>query len=310
MKHEYYKNFLTLSVFDEISETEKTELKAHVQECTACAAEYEELVKLKELSGEALHQDVSEETLSASRQELLAQVRDLNRKKRSEGSFKLFGTQAFGRLQLAMSLALILLFTAVVYFLAIPGRNSVENSVAIREKYVIPVQPNLSPTENKEQADDESEKSKEVLAVNQRPQLNIEKQKEIAQSLANNKNTGSRLKTLNTISSKKAAGSAIIKQALIKTLKVDDNPGVRKEAMLALANLPFDRDIQNALLYVLENDKNAGMRVMAINYLDGENIAERLSDPKTVDIIREKITGDENSYVKIRAKSILKKIKV
>ena len=308
MNHNHYKKLLTLSVFDELSETEKNELLSHVQECTVCGDEYEELRRLKELSEEALHQDVDEIVLTLARQELQTQVRELNRNKRNAEPFKLFGSHAFGRLQFALSLTTIVAFTVVVYFLAIPGRNSVQSISGVQQKYVIPVQTNAVFSDAKNTKPENSEKV--AIPVSERPVMNVEKQQEIAHAITNNKNSGTRLKTINSVAENKSANTSIIKQALIKALTTDDNPGVRKEAMLALANLPFDKDIQAALLFVLERDKNSGLRVMAINYLDSENVAEQLTDPRALDILRDKTTGDDNSYVKIRAKSILKKIKV
>lgn len=308
MKHNYYKKLLTLSVFDEISEAEKNELLAHVQECSVCGDAYEELRRLKELSEEALHQDVDEIALSTARQEMLSKVQVLSREKRNAEPFKLFRSRSFGKLQFAFSLTTIVAFTTVVYFLAIPGRHSVESTPGLQQKYVVPVQTNPMFSDAENAKPDNS--VKEVIPASERPEMNAEKQQELAHVITNNKNSGTRLKTIGTVAENKSANSKVIKQALIKALTTDDNPGVRKEAMLALANLPFDKDIQDALLYVLDKDKNSGLRVMAINYLDSENASKGLTDQRAVDILRDKVNGDDNSYVKIRAKSILKKIKV
>ncbi len=308
MNHNYYKKLLTLSVFDEISEAEKNELLSHVQECTACGDEYEELRRLKDLSEEALHQDVDEIVLSTTRQEMLNKVHALSREKRNAEPFKLFGSHSFGKLQFALSLTTIVAFTTVVYFLAIPGRHSVESIPGLQQKYVVPVQTNAMFSDAQHEKPDNS--AKEVISVSERPELTTERQRELAHDITNSKNSGTRLKTIGAIAENKSANSKIVKLALIKALTTDDNPGVRKEAMLALANLPFDKDIQNALLYVLDKDKNSGLRVMAINYLDSENASKGLTDQRAVDILRDKVNGDDNSYVKIRAKSILKKIKV
>jgi hypothetical protein len=308
MNHNYYKKLVTLSVFGEISETEKNELLAHVQECSVCGEEYEELRRLKEISEEALHQDVDEIALSSSREELLSQVRDVNRAKRNTEHSTLFSAHAFGKLQFALSLTTIIAFTIVVYFLAIPGRQSVESVTGTQQKYVIPVQTN--PIFSDKQNAQTGHAIKDVIPAAEHPVYNAEKQQELAHVITNNKNSGTRLKTISSVAENKAGNSTILKKALIKALTTDDNPGVRKEAMLALANLPYDKDIQDALLFVLDKDKNSGLRVMAINYLDGENAARNLTDPKALDIIRDKTTGDDNSYVKIRAKSILRKIKV
>ena len=134
-------------------------------------------------------------------------------------------------------------------------------------------------------------------------------QKVLAQSLIDNENPGVRLKTVSAILSEKGTRTSnMFKEALIKAMMYDDNPGVRKEAMNALCNLQFDDQIRDAMIHVLQNDKNSGLRIQAINCLDVKNDLQKITDPNTINVLKKKMEEDENSYIKLRAKTILTKL--
>jgi HEAT repeat protein len=88
----------------------------------------------------------------------------------------------------------------------------------------------------------------------------------------------------------------------------DNNPGVRKEAMNALCNLQFDNQIRDAMIFVLQNDKNSGLRIQAINCLDVKSDLQKITDPTTINVLKKKMEEDENSYIKLRAKTLLTKL--
>jgi len=139
-------------------------------------------------------------------------------------------------------------------------------------------------------------------------------QKVLAYALGNSDNAGIRLRTVGMLD---AAASAKpdkeIEGALVKAAKTDDNAGVRREALLSLKKLPFDDKTKDALLFVLQNDKNPGIRVLAINCLSEKEITSASSKPKAVDpkvlnVLKEKSLSDQNQYVRLKASSMLKEI--
>jgi len=139
-------------------------------------------------------------------------------------------------------------------------------------------------------------------------------QKVLAYALGNSDNAGVRLKTVGFLD---AAASAKpdneIEGALLKAAKADNNAGVRREALLSLKKLPFDDEIKDGLLFVLQNDKNPGMRVLAINYLSEREMASispgaKSVDPKVLNVLKEKSLSDQNQYVRLKASDMLKEI--
>jgi hypothetical protein len=94
---------------------------------------------------------------------------------------------------------------------------------------------------------------------------------------------------------------ADVKRALITALKMDENNGVRKQALAALQNFPIDNEIRDALLFVLNNDANPAMRIAAIDAIR----TERYRDPETLRVLREKVQTDGNEYIRYRSRAVL-----
>jgi hypothetical protein len=93
-------------------------------------------------------------------------------------------------------------------------------------------------------------------------------QKLLAYALVSEQNAGIRIRTVNTLAGNvRREPDPEVRLALVKVLKFDTNPGVRKKALEALARFPMDLYIKDALIFVLENDPTEGLRIDAINAL-------------------------------------------
>lgn len=134
----------------------------------------------------------------------------------------------------------------------------------------------------------------------------------LASALITGKNPGLRLRTVNTISeqleSEKFNTDSQIKSALITSLKTDDNPAVRREALLALMKFNFDNDIRDAFLSVLSNDLNSGMRVLAINGLAQLKFQGNSLDDKILNVLNNKAENDESDFIRLRAASLVQEV--
>lgn len=105
----------------------------------------------------------------------------------------------------------------------------------------------------------------------------------------------------------KAAASPEIVGVLVKTLREDRNPGVRKKAAEALVQLPPSPAIRDALALALRSDTNPAVRMIAVDGL--AKAATALRDPLSIETLREK-AGDESEpgFVRVRAASALREI--
>jgi hypothetical protein len=123
---------------------------------------------------------------------------------------------------------------------------------------------------------------------------------------------GARGKAIDLVSQHSREGtppSPEIVSILVETLKKDRNPGVRKKAAEALAQLPPTVQTRDALVSALKNDDNPAVRILAVEGL--AKAATELKDATTIETLREK-AGDEkeNGYVRGQAAAALKKISI
>ncbi len=132
----------------------------------------------------------------------------------------------------------------------------------------------------------------------------------LAYALVNSDNPGVRLKTVGMLETS-GKPEKEIERAILRAAKTDDNAGVRRQALLSLKKLPFDNEIRDALLFVLQSDKNPGMRVAAINYLSEKEMRSTTTktvDPNLLNVLRESSVSDQNKYVRLKAANMLKGI--
>ena len=310
MEHDKYKEMLVLYSYNELNKEERNELDRHMLGCNSCKDELEELKKLHELVAANISEELDENALFESRQELLVEIRNLNRKKfQFNQIWDFLTTPTSGSLKLAYSLASVAILFTVGYF-----------AFFSKSDYQIPVEKDLAKNEssvtNLQFINSDFDKGEVEITYDQITPVKLkgkvndtEIQKVLARSLIDNENPGIRLKTVNAILSENKAGTSdVLKDALLNAMMYDNNPGVRKEAMNALFNLQFDDKIQDAMIHVLQNDKNSGLRIQAINCLGVKNDLQKITDPSTINVLRKKMEEDENSYIKLQAKTILTKL--
>jgi len=121
----------------------------------------------------------------------------------------------------------------------------------------------------------------------------------------NEENPGVRLRSVSTLAEQSGNTEMLdkdVKPALIKALKSDENPAVRKEALKALEKFIQDKDVKNAFLYSLMHDKNAGIRIAVINTLDSTRAEGKPFDKDILDVLKDRMHEDDNNYIRIKAK--------
>ena len=310
MEHEKYKEQLILYSYNELKKEERNAFERHLLSCETCVLELEKLTKLHQLVRTKLVEEIDEDALFESRQELLAQIRNLKRKKFNfQKIWDIFSVPSPAHLKLAYSFSTAVIVIAAGYFFLLnSGRNQIQPG-----KDLISANSKIT---NLQFIDSDIEKGEveityeKIVPAKLKGNVNdIEIQRVLAKSLLNSENPGVRLKAVNAIYSEKlSTSSAVVNGALINAMMYDNNPGVRKEAMNALCNLPFDEKISDAMIYVLQNDKNSGLRIQAINCLDEKNDLKRLADPNIKNVLKNRMQEDDNSYIKLRAKTILTKL--
>lgn len=316
MKKEKLNELLQLYVLGELNNSDKAELEKHLENSEQARKELENLQSLFEKFSENRPGEMNDDLLITSRQNLLRQIRiDGSRENLYIKIVRWLEQVNISGYKLAASSVSAIVVGIVIGFL-IFGSNPVNTPSgppfeAINIDNIINSDRNLSnirfdtdPVSGGIQISFDAVKS---LTYN--GDINDEVVKHLlASALLNNKNPGSRLRTVNTIMEQTARADnpdPKIKTALITSLKNDSNPAVRKAALEALKNYNYDNEIRDAILYVLSNDTNSGLRVNAINSLVGLKMDGISIDDKIRNELNNSINKDENGFIKYRAATLL-----
>jgi HEAT repeat protein len=123
---------------------------------------------------------------------------------------------------------------------------------------------------------------------------------------------GARGKAIDLVSRHYAGETPVSPQivsTLVETLRSDKNPGVRKKAAEALAQLPPSPEVRDAFLAALRSDTNPAVRIIAVESL--AQAAVTLRDPAAIETLREKASDDrETGYVRVKAATALRRIQL
>ena len=103
------------------------------------------------------------------------------------------------------------------------------------------------------------------------------------------------------------AGSADVREALVFALENDQNAGVRLKAMDGLKTYAHDPAVQGALAQVLLRDANPGMRTQAIDLLAAGPGGEM--DRRVIGALQEAMEREDNAYVRQRCQRVLELIR-
>jgi HEAT repeat protein len=96
--------------------------------------------------------------------------------------------------------------------------------------------------------------------------------------------------------------SAEIRKALVYSLEHDPNAGVRLKALDGLKQFAQDPDTRQALTQVLLKDDNPGVRMQVIDLL-----VQRHTDAM-VGVLQELMEKEDNSYIRMRCQKVLQEM--
>ncbi|MBI1807748.1 MAG: HEAT repeat domain-containing protein [Ignavibacteria bacterium] len=313
MKHEQYKEWLQLSLYDELTQDERHTLDDHLNSCAECREEFDFLKKFHAVLTQHKSVDLPEQLLVEARYQLRGALR-MQQSRRS------FWDPAFDALREVVlphykivfgGIALFVLGIVLGYLLFNPSSRRAAQLVK-EENPIIQSDTRITNVRflNTDIATGRIEFTFEaVKPVRMKGNINDESvQKILTHALLTEQNPGIRLQSINAIASRKSPDKEI-KSALIAAVKTDENPGVRKEALKALERYPMDEEIKHTLLFVLTHERNAGLRIAAINYLDSTKVEGQALDQDVLNVLKEKMQSDDNNYIRLRAKAVVEEVR-
>jgi Putative zinc-finger len=321
MKHRQWKEWLQLSLYDELASEEQRQLGMHIKECASCRKDLEEIKRIHALLAQHATVPVTEMQLQDARRSMRSAVLG----ERSRLSFaELFSAKLNAFLiprwvTAAGSIVLLAAGAAAGYFFFKTPENlngfqtaSAGSTVERGESQIA----NIRFIDRDEKSGTVDFSFDALTPVHVRGSLNDERiQKMLAHALVGEQNAGMRLRTVNLFGtygeSKEKSPNLMddeVKKALITALQYDQNLGVRKEALDVLSRYLPDSTVTRAFLFVLANEKNTGLRIAAINSFDLSKYEHRPISKDLLSAFQQKAQSDENSYIRLRAGAALQEI--
>src|SRR5881394_3782323 len=290
------KDIAPLLVFytcDEVSDSERKHIEAHVANCRACATQLAEENDLQEAMvarrQPADELDSSGMLLSQCRSELGEALDDLSAPPIQE-HWRPFGwLHRWMALLPAWSGALLVLVGVLAGTQLVPWlrQNSSNTGQAMNVRAPQPLTQdqlsnmvvsgvNISPSPGSDSPTIQLQVSAEqpmVLTGN----VDDSRMRQVLTYMVQNSerfDAGMRLDCLDAL--KAAVRDQQVRGALLNAARKDQNPAVRMKALEALRDAAGDDDVRQALLDTLEHDTNPGVRVEAVNLLVGSLDGEAL----------------------------------
>lgn len=339
MNHKKFKEWLQLSLVDELTNEETRLLKEHLLTCADCNADLKDLKQLTMYLGERGAGEPSEQLLWEARRGLREAIRHETltesiltrltqgvappapnprggfRSTRSPGFLSGGLAGWFGGFRLALSGAALLAAGVLIGYLAF-GRGMAEKRLMTSPMDTASEMggPDIANVRfvNSGQGDGQIELQYDLVRpVRLRSTIDDDRvQRVLAHALITGENPGVRLKAIDALDSKKARiHGPDVQMALIDAVKSDPNVGVRNEALRVLSEMEFDDSIKKACLYIMENDNNPGMRVAAINLLSGARLAGYPVGQDVYDFLAEKLREEDDPVLRTRGSVFIEEVK-
>lgn len=308
MNHNECKEMIPFYLYEELDFEKQKLFEDHIRFCKDCANELESYKKLFADISEASKSSIDLKLLQKARIELRGTLRTHQDKISASNSIKdLISSFFYKPAGLAVSGLSIMLFGLFIGYMVFnsPVIEKLESDSAKSDQLRIQNINFIDP----DPSDGEVEFTFEAIKPG-RIKGNIndsELQKILTYAVLNERNPGTRLNSINVINANQTQKpDDEIKSTLITVAKYDNNPGVRREALKSLNELPADEEIKNTLIYVLLNDTSAGIRIEAINGLAAVSKRGINLNQKDLISLRDKIQTDENNYIRFQVKNIIK----
>ena len=316
MKKEEIKELMQLSVYGELSPEEQDMLDAAMKRHPDLKKELQEMKRFGSFISKNTSPGTSDELLSDARTQLREALRNERRK---DSAFVRIGESILELLRPKFILSgagMLSLGLLIGYCSFTPSGG--ENQFVLQPVSNLSGDAPKTTIENvrfidSDASDGEVEFEFEAVAP-MRIKGKIEDpevQRLLTHALLNESNDGVRLSSINAIRNQTESNKTIdpvIKTALITSMKSDANPGVRREALRVLQQYGFDKDIRDAMLYVIAKDENSGVRVAAINALEFAKMDGMKFDETSINALKQQIKKEQNSYIRNRAVNLVKEI--
>ena len=319
LSHEKWEEWLELSQYGELSDTDQRQLDDHLESCGQCQAYRVRLEEFRLVMEDAAPPRPGEADLREARGNLWSTVTLSHAEHRSPKEWIDHFLNGLQKLTFNMypswrsvlgGAALLFVGLMAGYYLAVPGDRTIGFAAAGMDQTDLLTNDDVAISNVRFVDSDLSDGMLEIGFEAVRP-VQIRGtvddpgiQRVLTFTVLNEQNPGVRLRAVNAVSASEGLQSEReIKDALVTALKTDSNAGVRGEAFNALSRYPFDEEIRDAMIHTLVFDENPALRINAINRLQDQVPAP--FDEDLARVLRSRMVSDENAYIRTKARTVL-----
>jgi hypothetical protein len=293
-----YQHQITLLLYEELPEAQRSGLEAHLQACAACEDVYNSEKDVHTVLAEdaARWDDLPSDLLVESRRYLSDELDKIE--KRSWWRIPAFSV-VFTPMRLLESAALVAMGLALGVFVSNQQPQQPIADAGQQEINLIPRNASVSNLRivNANPATGQVELAGEMMQPLRfsGSMSDVTVRQLLFSALRDANNPGSRLQAVEVLAQKPTDEG--IEEALIHALVYDPNVGVRLRALEALKQFANEEHVREALMHTLTNDEDSGVRVQAIDALTLRNSNDRA----LARTIEELTKREENPYVRNKA---------
>ena len=305
-----YRQWIWPAVYDELKEREKKLLDEHIEGCADCLLDFEEAKQTKNLLDKKIQlkptASLMEESRTELHQRLLLATQPGYKTKWIKKMWQFISLDFSPALRFSTVLAMLLIGILIGKWMFI---NKVSEKDFNEQQFSLLSNLNIAGVES---INYDPMTHQVSMKLNTMKQLTIQGDMDtpeikhlLAQTLMTEERPNIRLKTVGALSMTKSFDQQVIK-ALIEVLENDENPGIRLKAIKLLTTIPFNGSIKNlitkVLIRVLLKEDNSAIRNEAI---DGLN---KFKNGSIEPIIYNAARNNSSEYVRSKAALILQRI--
>ncbi len=309
-EHKKIAKLIPLFFYEELSDTEKRDVQAHVQICEMCRRQFEETQALHQMLDRKISKQPSEEALVQARAQLRDRLRQENFVRVRDPWWQRFSdfiSSAKPAWQIAGVAAALMLGFAVGRLAGTlhDTRHDISKKIARAEtsENSSSFINNIDLIEYDPQSGNVTIKYKSINdilvrgKVDDAPVRNL-----LAYAIRTEGNPGRRLTAVRAVGGH-SFSDLEIESALMYALENDAVDGVRLRAAQSLRTLPINDKIEKAFIRVLMKDPNPSIRIEAMEALSQVKEAEDV-----LPVLQDAAKDDENEFIRLRTSGALERL--
>ncbi len=301
---------IPLYLYSELREAQKEEFEAHLDHCEHCRDQLEETRGLYNTLGKKASFEPSESLMSKLRSGLRERLRAERKAEFNESLWDRFIEKISERgagIQLAGALAFLIVGILIGRAAFLPANTETqfegEFTAELQEENSLPFMASVDLIQYDPKSGNITVEYKSVRDISLRG--NVEDpaiRKLLVHAIRAEEHPGRRLTAVRA-SGAKSFSDEELEDALIYAMQNDEIDGVRLKAAKVLTNLPMNEKIKRAFIRALLKDINSAIRIEALNALSG------IKDEADVrPIFRGASQDDDNEFVRLQASKALERL--